>query len=151
MKIKEIFDRNFVDREADKTVVVRSISHLTGYPPESSLCEWANCLYLEFRKSDFPLFNYPEWKEKSPEISYSRFDYNRCSFADLDWHWGVTYYSEKIVEGKTYVKVGCDYMHSGDEHVYGEGDSGLLILKNDGVDILRQFKQLYERLENENK
>ena len=64
---------------------------------------------------------------------------------------GMTFYGEKIVEGITYVKVGCDYMHSGDEHVYGEGDSGLLILKNGGVNILRQFKQLYMRLENENK
>jgi len=153
MEIKEVFARNFVDREADKTIIVRVLSHLTGHPPESSLCKWSNCLYLEFKKDSFPLFTYPKWVEKNPEVSWDRdhFDYYCCSFSGLDWHGGVTFYSEKIVEGITYVKVGCDYMHSGDEHVYGEGDSGLLILKNGGVNILRQFKELYMRLENENK
>ena len=153
MEIKELFDRHFVDRESDKTIVVRSISHLTGYSSESYLCEWANCLYLEFRKSDFPLFTYPKCVEKNPEVSWDRdnFDHYCCSFSDLDWHLGLTFYSEKIVKGITYVKVGCDYMHLDDVHVYGVWDNGSLILKNDGVNILRKFKQLYMRLENENK
>ena len=144
MKIREEIHRHFAELHQGKMIIVRTMS----YRPESS---WTNCLYLEFRKSDFPLFSYPKWKEKDHEVSFDHFKYDRCSFNILDWYKGVTFYAEKIVEGITYVKVGCDYAHHGDERTYEVGDSGILILKNDGVAILQQFKDLYGRLENENK
>jgi len=109
---------------------------------------WFNCLYLSYHKEDFP--NIP-----SPEIipgfrpGELRFDYNNCDIARLDWHKGITYYSESkdIETGKTLVKAGCDYQHLGDD-IYRYQDSGESILKSDGVRLAEEFKEKFIKKEN---
>jgi len=95
--------------------------------------KWFNTLYVHFNKSDFPNFQYPQ-------NGY----YYQSSFADIDFHGGVTFYEESIVNDKTFVKVGCDYQHLGDDH-YQLADHGLSIIKFHTNGVLASFFNVYNR------
>lgn len=105
--------------------------------------KWFNCLYLHFCKEDFPQLEYQKLIECNWGSQKKRFDYHESSVATLDWHGGCTFYEEifNVEHGKTYVKVGCDYQHLGDD-AYMEADYGKTILELDGKKICDEFEQL---------
>lgn len=134
MEINKIITRRYDDRENKLWLTTNSF--LTGYSDGLGLCKWANCLYIHFRKKDYPLFCYP--KEDG--------SYYDSSFASLDMHGGITFYEESTVNGVTLVKVGCDYQHLYDEEDYGLSDSGERILLNDGTILINSFLSIYKEL-----
>lgn len=149
MNVKEITKRLFRENYNGKTIVMSTKSMLTGHDESYGLCKWSNCLYISIIKEDFPLLKFPKWILKDPEISWDKdkFDYFRCDLAELNWHWGITFYEEKIIEGKTIVTAGCDYQHLHDERVYGIEDCGKHILLSHGKEIVEQFIHKYISLE----
>ena len=108
----------------------------------SFMPKWGNCLYLNFKKSDYPHFLYPELRTET----YGKvFDYYKSSFAEVEFHGGITFYQEKInQDGETIVKVGCDYQHLWDEE-YGHGDSGERIIRQDMMRAVNSFLDIYKR------
>lgn len=111
--------------------------------------KWSNCLYLHFKKEDFPKIKYPsKIKNDSPfwkNIKY-RFDYLETELNELEFHGGITFYEEifHLESEATLVKVGCDYQHLYDDE-YRMSDSGEIILRQDGVLIAERFKNLISR------
>lgn len=108
---------------------------------------WCNCLYIHFFKDDFPWLNSPPLVDSSWTKSKKRFEYSNCNVAELDWHWGITFYEEisNPEHGRTKVKAGADYQHLHDDD-YRSQDSGELILKNDAIFLAKQFDAMNERL-----
>ena len=113
-------------------------------PPYPRSRSWNNCLYLEFVKEKFPDFNYPKLVDGWIEGT-KRFDYYESSFADVDFHGGITYYSEKYLPdaGFTLVRIGCDYQHLWDDH-YRQADNGQKILNEDSGEAFDSFIEVYE-------
>ena len=103
--------------------------------------EWGNCLYLHLVKEDWPQFKFPVLKKGLTYNGEARFDYWEGDITSLDLHGGCTFYQERIdpTNGLTYVKIGCDYLHLGDEE-YRYADRGDDILKYDGARLLRSFE-----------
>ena len=130
-----------VRKKMVKNVLLETVSWESG----SSLQKWHNCLYLVFKKSDFPNFKYPDLTHDD----YSkkrRFDYYKSSFIHVSFHWGITFYEEKIHQelGETFVKIGADYQHLNDELTYGLRDCGAEILEDDGLVALNSFLEVHE-------
>ncbi len=134
MKVQERIERFFAHREGDKKIIIKAKSFKTEHDTSFGLPEWANCLYIEFRKDDYPNFNYPKDG-----------DHYSSSFSMIEFHKGITFYEEKIINNKSYITIGCDYQHYGDES-YGTDDNGKLILINDGPTILDSFLEVYRRV-----
>lgn len=150
IKFKTVIDRHFISPIGKGRVLIKTISLETGFDTSFGLCKWSNCLYIEFKKNDFPELVYPKWVDKSQSGSMmSTYDYRNCSLANLDWHGGITYYSETTHNNGEYVlvKAGCDYQHLYDNETYGMDDCGESILENDGSKILKQFKQMIQELQ----
>lgn len=137
VKIQERFERFFAHRHNGVKIIVKTKSFLTEHDESMGLPKWANCLYIQFLKQDFPNFNYP----------ISR-NYYQSSFSKVDFHKGITFYEEKIINNRTIVTIGCDYQHYGDEN-YGTDDNGKLILVNDGPRALDSFLSLYKKVKND--
>ena len=131
--------RNFVKAK------VEAASTETG----GNLYKWANCLYLSFLADDFPLFKRAKLVDFDWEASgvpNKRFEYEDSDANALDWHGGCTFYQEMVdVEsGLTWIKIGCDYSHGGDDD-YMRRDAGEELLETDGMAIVKQFVELMER------
>lgn len=137
MKVQERFERFFAHRVDGKKIIVKTKSFLIEHDESMGLPRWANCLYIQFLKNDFPSFSYP-----------IDGNYYQSSFSKVDFHKGITFYEEKIIENRMIVTIGCDYQHYGDES-YGSDDNGKLILINDGLKSLDSFLALYKEVKNE--
>ena len=113
-------------------------------------CKYSHALYLSFLKEDFPNFKYPSMKDAYYGTG-KRFDYFECDFADLPFHGGITYYSERICPEmqKTIVKIGCDYQHYGDDH-YSHDDNGDAILNIESEQVVKEFIEIHEKRTKEN-
>ena len=76
-------------------------------------------------------------------LSYITNDYMSQPFADVDWHYGITYY-EKCgqVVGYRMVKLGCDYNHLWDEET-GHPDILDSVLM-DAKQTAEQLAKMYE-------
>ena len=57
-KIKTVIVRKVF--YSDYKILVETFSMPTGHPPEYNQSKWSNCMYLTFKKSDYPLFDYNE-------------------------------------------------------------------------------------------
>jgi hypothetical protein len=106
--------------------------------------KWSNCLYLHFAKEDFPNICSPNLVACNWGGQKQRFDYSNSILNKLDFHGRITFYEEvKSIElDRTYVKVGCDYQHHGDDH-WREADNGDFILEHDGLKIASQFEEMF--------
>lgn len=120
------------------------VTHSHYMNSDDSRCKYSHTFYLHFYKEDFPYFDYPKLIDTE---SRKMFDYYSSSFGRLDFHGGITFYSEKInVEsGKTNITIGCDYQHYMDDH-YSWDDNGEQILKSEGKKMCREFLDLHEVL-----
>lgn len=120
------------------------VTHRHYMNSDDSRCKYSHAFYLHFCKEDFPYFDYP----KLIETEFRKmFNYSSSSFGGLDFHGGITFYSEKInVEiGKTHITIGCDYQHYMDDH-YSWHDNGERILNLEGKKIGQEFLELHEVL-----
>lgn len=117
----------------DEKIWVETKSNKTGYDASFGLCEWANCFYISFLKDDFPKFIYPDNN-----------NYINSDFSSIEFHWGITFYEEKIINDKTIITIGCDFMHLYDNETYGREDSGELILKNHAEKYIKSFFDVYK-------
>ncbi len=125
---------------------IESISWKMKISSEVSLSigPWNNCLYLNFIKEDFQDIVYPKIVPCDWGLIKQRFEYSEFSLADLDWHGGITFYQEhrNLETLRTWVKVGCDYRHYGDEF-FQNSDCGKYILEGDGrrlaIEFLKKF------------
>ena len=119
--------------------------HIIATSFESYNSEWCNCLYVTFNKKDFLDLKYPELKE-NPYLKGDSFNYYDCDLAELDWHGGITYYSEikNMADENIVVKAGCDFQHLGDDH-WREADNGEKILKIYADDLYNQFMALVNK------
>jgi len=94
--------------------------------------KWSHCAYISYRKDAFKNIRHPALETRDVfGRKETRFDYYNSSVAELDWHGGITFYSENkdLEQGHIICKAGCDYQHYGDEH-YAYSDNGDLLLKD---------------------
>ena len=77
--------------------------HTEGLPEYMIEAEEHWCLYVIIH-SVHPLFKKAE--------QYENDDYDKGDEIYPDWHRGCTYYNKQ----KSYIKIGCDYQHLGDEY-----------------------------------
>lgn len=126
----------------DKKIWFTSNSTLSDYDSK-----WSNCLYLHFKKSDFPMIESPKIVDCDWSNIKKRFDYSESVLNRLDFHGGITFYEEiTYVElGETFVKVGCDYQHYRDDH-YQAQDYGEVLLGNTADNLAKEFEELVESL-----
>lgn len=136
--MKTIERKKIIEIVSGKRIIISTKSFERGYDNT-----WANCLYISFNKAHFPELKYPEIVEGY--LDNLRFDYDNGDLAKIDWHGGITFYSETfdIVSGITIVKAGCDFQHFGDEH-WESKDSGEEILEIYADSIKEQFIILLE-------
>lgn len=121
-------------------IITRKISHNVHkvfFTATSTLNldgSWTNSLFIHFKKSDFPLLEYPR-------INKYGFDCFNCDLAGLPWHGGINFYEETLDGKEVYVKAGCDYICLG----YGcfeLADHGESILATDVPILLQDFIDL---------
>ena len=106
--------------------------------------KYYNCIYITFKKSDFPDLEYPglvdcDWTHRKGK----RFEYNSGSLAQLVWHCGITYYKEEqdVETGEIIITAGADYQHLNDG-IYMSSDCGEYILNAESDRLFSQFKGL---------
>jgi hypothetical protein len=102
---------------------------------------WCNCLYLNLRKSDWPMIEFPPLASDK----FRSHEYEKGDLAEMEWHCGVTFYEElKHWNDTITVKVGADYQHLYDDHLT-HNDNGESILLTDGDRIAKEFIELVNR------
>lgn len=152
MKITEVINRTFMHDLMNKRIIARTKSFerytkedIENHPILAGTGRWANCLYLEFLKEDFPHFLYPEFHTDNIFEGKKSFDYGKSDFAQVDFHWGITFYSEQVnpETDKTLVTIGCDYQHM-DDHYFMAMDTGIEILRDHGPKAIESFLEIYE-------
>lgn len=137
-------NKRFFDDEGNNGVTVQTKATFVEHSDEVG--KWYNCIYITFRKEDYPNLKYPETREgyfKKEELS---FNYDDCDLANLDWHRGITYYSEvqHLPNNEIIVKAGADYQHLCDDH-YQLEDNGESILEANADKLYKQFTALVDK------
>lgn len=112
--------------------------------------EWSNCLYLHFCKDDFPEIESPPIVPCDWGGMAQRFNYDESVLNRIEFHGGITFYEEMyhIELNKTFIKVGCDFQHYGDDE-YRTSDNGKSIIETHGLRVSEEFEKLIEGLRSE--
>lgn len=131
MSYSTVIERRKLDR--DNNIVIKTVSFICYEDT------WTNCLYIEFQKERFPMFEYPI---QTP----GGFDYCTGDTNQLELHGGCTFYEENasLPSNKVIVTIGCDYRHLGD-HAYEASDCGASIIENDGPKLLKSFLDIIKQ------
>lgn len=94
--------------------IAESESVLPEYWPKG----WTYYIYLRPDRFEDAELGRSVWLRAKPLARTERkhFDYYRNEFlSSLEFHGGITYYSQEIVGGVRAIRVGCDYQHLWDD------------------------------------
>ena len=150
---------DMITRSVSRTVdnkIIRVIANTVNDGSElmPGMGAYRHTIYIEFKKEDWKFFEYPKLEKKEfAGKPYLSFDYNNCSFNEIEVHWDVTYYDEikyATLKNSTRVKVGWDFQHLGDDH-YSTEDLGQHLLDAHAEEMMDQFVVIHEEREKESK